>query len=59
MIRLIIINISGDILRAFIYMIFSTVALSGYEAPRHSALCQVTGYFLSVGHGVTGMDVCS
>jgi G protein-coupled receptor GPR1 len=55
--RLIVFNISGDILRALWYLIFCSASLAGYDAPDHSALCQMTGYFLSVGYEVTGMTI--
>ncbi|KAF2671881.1 hypothetical protein BT63DRAFT_182770 [Microthyrium microscopicum] len=55
--RLIMVNITGDLLRAVWFFISSAVSLSNHQPSEKSALCQMTGYFLSMGHELTDFSV--
>jgi hypothetical protein len=48
------VNITGDLLRAAWYFIFSVARLRGFSSSNKAVLCQLTGFFLSVGHELTG-----
>jgi hypothetical protein len=49
------INVAGDFLRAFWFSVNSVVILSGGQLPDKSALCQISGYFMSMGYELTGI----
>jgi len=48
------VNIIGDLLRATWYFIFSVARLKGFSVTERTVLCEITGFFLSVGHELTG-----
>jgi hypothetical protein len=52
--RLFMINMAGNLLKSSLYLIFTSMALSGYTFSDRSAECQMAGYFLSIANEVTG-----
>lgn len=47
-------NITGDLIRSTWYFTYSVARLRGHSDSRTTALCQLTGFFLSIGHELTG-----